>query len=395
MKYVNVLVKSLCLLAVFCLISVSCSKDDEEKISNVSFHVDVINNRDEPVLFFYGDDLSVIIGAGKELTGDYTVTSATGYTMVGVKSEDGRIIDKEEMSDGQLYKCVVKKEYEEFDVAFHVDVINLREEAVYVFYEDGSSSIVGAGKEFTSDRTVVSRNTYTSVGVRLSDGRVLDRKNVENGDVYKLVVNKSSSGQEVSDKVETWSLVVELTNSSSNSVYLFMDGKQSNIVASGNKLSTMIEITNQSEVSIEVKNATGDVLDSKTVMKNKSYVKEIKDPTFTITKIVLTKWAADNLFDNPDPWMRISSGDNLIGRTDYFPDKNDGSTCTWSDLNIEIKNIYSRINFDLYDYNLGYSTTGSSFIDGLYTTSFYTHWKSTSFDMYTSSLKFTLYGVWK
>ncbi|MBR3519315.1 MAG: hypothetical protein IKN77_04260 [Paludibacteraceae bacterium] len=395
MKYVNVLVKSLCLLAVFCLISVSCSKDDEEKISNVSFHVDVINNRDEPVLFFYGDDLSVIIGAGKELTGDYTVTSATGYTMVGVKSEDGRIIDKEEMSDGQLYKCVVKKEYEEFDVAFHVDVINLREEAVYVFYEDGSSSIVGAGKEFTTDRTVVSRNIYTTVGVRLSNGRVLDKKDVYDGNVYKLVVNKESSEQEVSDRIDTWSLVIELTNSSSNSVYLFVDGKQTNIVSSGNKLSSMIEITNQSEVSIAVKNASGDVLDSKKVSKKGSYVKEIKDPTFTITKIVLTKWAANNLLDRPDPWMRISYGDNLIGRTDYFPDKTDGSTCTWSDLNIEIKNIYSRIDFDLYDYNLGYSTSGSSFIDGLYTTSFYTHWKSTSFDMYTSSLKFTLYGVWK
>ena len=314
MKYVNVLVRFLCLLAVFCFIGVSCSKDDDEEVYNVSFHV---------------------------------------------------------------------------------DVINLRDEAVYVFYEDGSSSIVGAGKEFTTDRTAVSKNTYPTIGVRLSNGQVLDEKNVYDGDVYKLVVNKESSGQEVSDRIDTWSLVVELTNSSSNSVYLFVDGKQSSVVPSEKKLSSMIEITNQSEVSIAVKNASGDVLDSKKVSKNGSYVKEIKDPTFTITKIVLTKWAANNLFDRPDPWMRISYGDNLVGRTDYFPDKSDGSTCTWSDLNIEIKNIYSRVDFDLYDYDLGYSKSGSTFIDGLYTTSFYTYWKSTSFVMSTSSLQFTLYGVWK
>ena len=118
---------------------------------------------------------------------------------------------------------------------------------------------------------------------------------------------------------------------------------------------------------------------------------------FTITKIVLTNWYADNLIDKPDPWIRIMSGDdadNVLGRTDYLYNCTDGESCTYSNLSITIKNVYDRISFRLYDYNFGYSDTGSSFISGVYTTNFISYWGKTSFVMKTDNIQLTIYGTW-
>ncbi len=294
-----------------------------------------------------------------------------------------------------IFTSCKKEDDKEYEIRFHIDVTNFREETVYIFFEDGSSNSIQSGKVFTWDRSITSSNKYTIVGIKLANGQIIDQQNISDGGIYQIVVNKKYSDENVSNDIDKWTLTIELSNASSNSVYLFVNGKQSSVVTSLNKLSTMVEITNQSTVLVEVKNAKGDILETKKIAKNGSYITEIKDPVFVITKIVLTKWAANNLIDTPDPWMRISSSNKVIGRTDYFPDKRDGSTCTWSDLNIEIKDVYARIDFDLYDYNFGYSTSGSSFISGVYTTSFNQHWKENSFDMTTSSIQFTLYGVWK
>lgn len=288
-----------------------------------------------------------------------------------------------------------KEEEETTTINFHVDITNLRDETVYFFIEeDGTTQSIQSEKVFTWDLTKETQTGYVTVGVKLASGKILDWKEVRNGEIYSVVVNKDNSDTNVSDEIETWKLIVELTNYSSNSVYLYIDGEQKKIIGSEQKLSYSPTITNQTKALVEIKNAEGVILSSKTVKKGESFVETINDPVFTINKIVLTKWDTDNIFDTPDPWIKVSINDIAVGRTNYLSDVNDGSLCTFSNLSIKIDQIYNTIAFDLYDYDTGYSS-GSDYISGLYSTKFDTYWKKDSFTMKTANMELIIYGTWE
>ena len=85
--------------------------------------------------------------------------------------------------------------------------------------------------------------------------------------------------------------------------------------------------------------------------------------------------------------------DEEVSRTDYLSDVGNGKSCTFFDLNIVIDRIYSKVTFRLYDYDTGYSS-GSDYISGIYTTSFYEFWGQNSFTLKVSDLEFTVYGTW-
>lgn len=194
--------------------------------------------------------------------------------------------------------------------------------------------------------------------------------------------------------VENWSFPIEIHNRSSSPVRVYINGKEEEIIIANYQWVTTYNVTNQNYVSIVVKTSDGKIMASKDVTKGDSFVTTIKDPTFTITKIELLKWHAGNIIDSPDPWIRITSGDDVIGRTNYLSNRSDGAKCTYSDLSITINNVYSKISFSVYDYNLSYTTSGSSFISGVYTTNFINKWGQSTIDMETDKLHLTIYGTW-
>lgn len=280
-------------------------------------------------------------------------------------------------------------------INFYVDITNLRNETVYFFVEDGSTESVPHGQVLTKDLSLDSENDYITVGVKLANGKILDEKKIKNGEIYKVVVNKKNSDANVSDEIDSWLLTIEITNNSSNSVYLYVGGEQKNIIASKEKLSISEEIINQSNPLIEVKNADGRILASKRVFKGQNYIKTINDPTFTITEIVLKNWRANNIFDTPDPWFQVAINKEVIGRTGYIPDTKDGGLCTFSNLAIKIDKIYDRIDFTLYDHDTNYSSSGSTYIAGVYITDFYKYWNTRVITISVSDLEFTIYGTWE
>ena len=117
-------------------------------------------------------------------------------------------------------------------------------ETVYFFVEDGSTESVPHGQVLTKDLSLDSENDYITVGVKLANGKILDEKKIKNGEIYKVVVNKKNSDANVSDEIDSWLLTIEITNNSSNSVYLYVGGEQKNIIASKEKLSISEEIIN-------------------------------------------------------------------------------------------------------------------------------------------------------
>lgn len=312
-----------------------------------------------------------------------------------------------------VFTSCKKEEEEPYDI--NVSVNNFRNDDVVYLYADGTLvDMIPANISWNRKYTTKDGNDVV-FEVRSSAGLVLD-KTIANKDVNstkkgKAIIcldsNNSNSDTtnndtpntpntpEVPEQRNNWSMPIEMTNSSSTPVHVYINGQHEKIVENGYRWTTSYEIENLNSVSIQVKTSDGKVLDTKTVSKGGSYVKTINDPTFTIKQIVLTKWYADNLFDKPDPWFEISVGGSTVGRTSYINDCNDGAKCVYSDLNIAIKNIYSRVSFDLYDYNFGYSTVGSSFIAGLYNDSFHKHWGESSFVMGVDDLEFTVYGEWK
>jgi hypothetical protein len=312
------------------------------------------------------------------------IASLVGFFTTSCSKEDEDDKDEE-----------FKEEEKEEVINFHVDVTNFRGETIYFFVEDGTTKSILSGNVLTWDLSHKSQTGYVKVGVKLANGEILDQKSIGEGDVYKLVVNKENSDSDVSDDVEKWRLIVELTNLSSNFIYLYVDGEQTEIIGSGKVYSYSKNIINQSESLVEVKNADGIVLSSKKVSKDGNFIETIKDPVFTITKIVLNKWSADNLWDDPDPWFEVKVGDNVVGRSIYKPDVEDGSVCTFSDLSITVDEIYSQVSFVLWDHDTGYSSAGSTYISGLQTTNFSKYWRKDSFTMSISDLEFTVYGTWK
>lgn len=220
--------------------------------------------------------------------------------------------------------------------------------------------------------------------------------NHEDSDTYDDSNIREDSGSETTKDKDDWSFIVMISNKEgSKPIYVYFDGKQEFMIGASKELQTRKNVNfNQNRVLVEIKTASGVVLDSHIVTKGDSYNGAFMDPFFTVNTIVLKKWYTGNLFDKPDPWFRISSGDEVVGRTDYLSDRTDGSQCIFSDLYIIIKDVYSRVDFSLYDYNLGYSTVGSSFISGLYTDSFINHLGETTFDMETDELSFTVEGTW-
>lgn len=245
----------------------------------------------------------------------------------------------------------------------------------------------------------VKTGSYTAKNV---DFVVFVAKDNSDTEVMKIMVEKGGSLMHViepaannSQETNEWSMAYEITNKASFPVHYYFDGKDIGIVQPNVRWSGSYDAGDKQSVLVEVKTVNGRLLDSKKILKEGYYQTTIKNPTFTINKIILTDWYAGNLFDRPDPWFNISVANSSVGRTDYMPDRNDGDRCTFSDLNIVIENVFSRVDFDLYDYNLGYSSTGSSFISGLYTESFSDYWGESIFVMSTSKLTFTVYGVWK
>lgn len=283
----------------------------------------------------------------------------------------------------------------EEEIRFNVDITNLRNETVYFFIEDGTSESIPSGKVLHHDLSRNSQDSYIMVGVKLANGEILDKKNIKNGEVYKLIVNKEGSDSDVSNDIEIWELIIELTNNSSNSIYLYVDGVPTSPISSGKKLSYSQNIANQSSSFVEVKNADGIVLSAKNVSEGESYIETINDPVFTITKIILSKWCANNIFDTPDPWLNIKADGVDVGRTTYKKNVKDGAECVFSDLSITIDKVYSNVVFEFWDHDTGYSSAGSTYISGLQTTNFSKYWRKDSFTMSISDLEFTVYGTWK
>lgn len=279
------------------------------------------------------------------------------------------------------------------DDDFQVRIENYSNETVS-FYVDGKfQNFVQANYNYNQVITFHIGKTAT-FEVRSSSGKVLDSKVLRKGDSYVAIINPSSSDEVVSDTRDEWTYLIEIVNNSSTPIHVFINGRDEKVIAEGYRWTTSHTIVNQSNVPIQIKTSDGKILDSKTVSKGGSYVKTINDPTFTITKIVLTKWYAGNWLDNPDPWFEVSVNGTSVGRTNYLSDRTDGEICTWSNLNIRITKIYSKVALDLYDYNMGYSSVGSSYIGGVYTPDFSEHWGQTSFEWSTSKMAFTIYGTW-
>lgn len=290
--------------------------------------------------------------------------------------------------------CSKEDEKEEV-INFHVDVTNFRGETIYFFVEDGTTKSILSGNVLTWDLSHKSQTGYVKVGVKLANGEILDKKNIKNGEVYKLIVNKEGSDSDVSNDIEIWELIIELTNNSSNSIYLYVDGVPTSPISSGKKLSYSQNIANQSSSFVEVKNADGIVLSAKNVSEGENYIETINDPVFTITKIILSKWCANNIFDTPDPWLNIKADGVDVGRTTYKKNVKDGAECVFSDLSITIDKVYSNVVFEFWDHDTGYSSAGSTYISGLQTTNFSKYWRKDSFTMSISDLEFTVYGTWK
>ncbi len=221
------------------------------------------------------------------------------------------------------------------------------------------------------------------------------------------------------DEDEPYDIPVEISNYSNEVVYFYADGEYKEMIPAGKVNNYVFTTKNGNSVKFEVKSKSGVALHSKTVGRGGSYVAEISawnsnsndseynpnnqgntvtnntNLTFTINKIVLNKWRANNLFDNPDPWFRILNKDEFVGRTKYYSDRKDGTSLTWLDLDITIKDIYSSVTFALYDYDLSYSTSGSSFISGIVCENFASLRGRFSFDLSTDKMSITVYGTWK
>lgn len=304
-----------------------------------------------------------------------------------------------------LFSTSCKKDEDEaYDI--QVEISNYRHEVVYLYVNGNFRYMVSAE---TVSNSVISTNNGDPVNfeIRRSDGQVLHSKTVTKGESYIVVVNpektnsdtsdgsNSSDNSEVSEKKDVWSFAIEIHNYSSTPIHVFINGKDEKVIASEYYWVTSYNnVVNQTSVSVVVKTSDGKVLDSKSVKKGDSYVADIKDPTFTINKIVLTKWRADNLFDKPDPWFEILNGSESMGHTKYFSDCVDGEQLTWSNLNITIKNIYNKVTFKLFDYDFGYSSAGSASIGGIVGNDFSSEWGKTSFEWTTSSMAITVYGTW-
>lgn len=279
------------------------------------------------------------------------------------------------------------------DDDFNVSIENLSDDMVS-FYIDGKfQSYVKAHYKYSQVVTFHIGKSAT-FEVRSSDGKVLDFKNLKKGDSYTAIINPKSSDEAVSDTRDEWQMPIEIVNNSSKPIHVYINGHDEKIINAGYRWTTSKTIVNQSSVPVGIMTSENWVLDQKTVSKGGSYVKTINDPTFTITKIVLKKWNSGNWLDNPDPWFDVLVNGNSVGRTNYLSDRTDGEICTWSNLNIRINNIYSKVTLDLYDYNLGYSSAGSSYIGGIVSNDFSVFWGETSFDWSTSKMAFTIYGTW-
>ena len=161
------------------------------------------------------------------------------------------------------------------------------------------------------------------------------------------------------------------------------------MIDANDKWKSSYTITNQNSASVVIRDYDANPLLSKTVSRGTSLVTSVA-PTFTITKIVLTKWYAGNLFDRPDPWFEVISGSETVGETQYYSDCTDGERLTWSNLNITIKNISKNLTFKLQDYNLGYSTNIAKYTEYLLSQ----RKGNSSFECTNAELSFTVYGTW-
>lgn len=297
-----------------------------------------------------------------------------------------------------LFSTSCKKDEDE-SYEIQVCIENYRSDVVYLYIDGDYQAMIPANKVSNSLFTT-SDGDPVKFEVRNSSGQVLHSKTVGNGESYYVVLNAensdqgSSGGSESSEYKDEWSFSIEITNNSSSPIHVFINGRDEKIITEDYRWTTTHQVVNQNSVSIQVKTSDGKILDSKIVTKGGSYVNIITDPTFTITKIVLNKWYTGNLFDDPDPWFDVLCNGTSVGRTGYLSDRTDGETCTWSNLNIRITNIYSKVTLDLYDYNFGYSSVGSSYVGGIVCSDFSDYWGQTSFEWSTSKMAFTIYGTW-
>lgn len=302
-----------------------------------------------------------------------------------------------------LFSTSCKKDEDDAPYDIPVEVTNHSNEVVYLYAYGEYQDVIYANRVNNYVFTTKNGNSV-KFEVKNKDGQVLHSKTVGKGESYVAEVDsgKPDSRNSESDSNDSgttvtnnnWSFPVEISNTSLYPIRLYIDGEEKKIIESNYRFTSTYNVTNKSRVSIMIKTSDGKILDSKNLTQGGSYINTITDPTFTINKIVLTKWRANNLFDRPDPWFRILNGDDFIGRTDYYSDCNDGDYLIWSNLNIKVKDVYSNVTYQLYDYNLGYSTFGSSFISGIIDKNFISEWGNNSFECSTSEMSFTVYGTW-
>ncbi|MCQ2224788.1 MAG: hypothetical protein MJZ14_03565 [Paludibacteraceae bacterium] len=296
------------------------------------------------------------------------------------------------------------KKEEDVDESYEIQVSveNHRQDVVYL-YIDGSFKDMIVGGHTWNGLYKTKDGDSVKFEIRNSSGEVLHSKSVRKGETYNAVLNtegsnsdsnsESTEGTDSIDPKNEWTLPIEIKNNTSSSVYVFINGKAEELIKADNTWKVSYTITNQNSVTVEVRDANAKLLLSKTVSKGNSLVTTVA-PTFTITKIVLTKWNSGNWLDNPDPWFEVLVNGSSVGRTSYLSDRTDGELCTWSNLSIKISNIYSKVTLDLYDYNLGYSSVGSSYIGGIVASDFSVYRGMSSFEWKTSSMAFTIYGTW-
>lgn len=296
--------------------------------------------------------------------------------------------------------CEKEEDESEKDESYEIQVAveNYRNEVVYLYIDDNFMYMISAGKNWNWLYKTSDGNPVT-FEVRKNNGQVLDSKIVGKGNSYYVVINpensnQNSDGSETSDTRDVWTFPIEIVNNSSTPIRVFVNGREAKIITEGYRWTATHSVVNQSSVTIQVETSEGKVLDSKTVSRGGNYVKTFNDPTFTITKITLTKWNSGNWLDKPDPWFEVLVNGTSVGRTNYLSDRTDGEVCTWSNLNIQINKIYSKVTLDLYDYNIGYSSIGSSYIGGVVSGDFSTYWGKTSFEWSTTEMAFTIYGTW-
>lgn len=116
--------------------------------------------------------------------------------------------------------------------------------------------------------------------------------------------------------------------------------------------------------------------------------------TFTITKIVLSKWSSTNILDKPDPYAVILVDEKEISHTTYKSDVTAGSECIWTNILIKVSELDKKFTVHFYDYDSGYTSAGSTSIGGIYTDKLRKYAGQDNFKMSSDNLEFTIYGTW-